>query len=330
MNLNDLQFVVTIAEEKNITRAAERLFVTPSALTQMIQRLEHEMGVSLFLRSRSGCFPTEEGKVFVNSAREVVRIMRETNSRIHDIADNHTATLSVSFPPEHGAQMFSTVYSAFRRSYPNITISVRETSVRKQQAMVASGELDLGFMTLIDSQKTADVYIPLVREEMLIALPSDAEPARYCVQEAGSRFPVLDLAYLKGYPMGQLYKESTFRSWTDSLFSKAGYFPSVIIEATRPSTLLNLVATGMCGCLVTDYQCRNRFSSGDFSFFCLPSHPYWHIMACYKRGGYLSNPMKTLIGLAKEYWLSRETNLYHDGPRMENDPSPSPQATAAV
>ena len=57
MNLKELEYVVAIADEKSLTKAAERLFITPSALTQQVLRLENELHAPLFIRSRSGWRP---------------------------------------------------------------------------------------------------------------------------------------------------------------------------------------------------------------------------------------------------------------------------------
>ncbi len=74
MNLKEIEYIVKIAEEKGLTRAAEKLFITPSALNQQLVRLEKEIGTQLFYRSLSGWTPTEAGEVYLSADEEMIRI----------------------------------------------------------------------------------------------------------------------------------------------------------------------------------------------------------------------------------------------------------------
>ena len=65
MNLKEIEYIVTLAEERKLARAAQRLFITPSALTQQVSNLEHEIGLPLFERSRSGWSPTRAGQIYL-------------------------------------------------------------------------------------------------------------------------------------------------------------------------------------------------------------------------------------------------------------------------
>ena len=72
MDLRQIQYIVAIAEENNITRAAEKLYITQSALNQQLLKLEKELGVQLFHRSRTDWHPTEAGEIYLKAAREML------------------------------------------------------------------------------------------------------------------------------------------------------------------------------------------------------------------------------------------------------------------
>lgn len=80
MNLRDVESIVKIAQEGNIARAAEKLFITPSALTQQLQHLEEEIGTPLFTLSRKGCTLTDAGAIYLESAKKLLEI-RHINHR---------------------------------------------------------------------------------------------------------------------------------------------------------------------------------------------------------------------------------------------------------
>ena len=76
MNLKEIEYILKIDEEKNVTHAAEKLFLTPSALNQQLLRLEQEIGAPLFNRIRNGWTRTEAGEIYLNGAREIMRIKK--------------------------------------------------------------------------------------------------------------------------------------------------------------------------------------------------------------------------------------------------------------
>lgn len=293
MYLKELEYIVKLAEERNLTRAAEKLFITPSALTQQLMKLEEDIGTPLFLRSRSGWTLTEAGEIYLTSAREMLRMKHETYQKLQDIAQIKKGTLTIGFPPERGARMFSGIYPSFHRKYPDITIQIKELSVRRQQTMIANGQLDMGFMTLTDSQKTEDIYMKLHPEEILLAVPSD-HPA--CRQMNISEHA--DLSLLKDTPFATIYKESTARRLMDDIFRQTDFTPDIIFESARFQTILDIVNQGLCCGLVSSYYTGLSYSN--VSFFHLAEHPQWQLCASYKRGSYLSEAARYIISLASE------------------------------
>src|SRR5512139_496959 len=95
--LRHLRYVVAVANHSSLGRAAEALGMTQPALTRSLQTLEHQVGVPLFTRSKTGMVPTDEGRLFLDRAREVVRIA-------DDLAkDSRRSQLTHGFPVGFGA-----------------------------------------------------------------------------------------------------------------------------------------------------------------------------------------------------------------------------------
>ena len=147
MDVKQMTYILTIAQEGGISKAAAKLFITQSALDQQLLKLEHELGTRLFFRSRSSFALTEAGRVYVEYARRMLELKNEAYRIIHDIAGRRRGTLSLAFAPERGMEMFMAVYPRFYQSYPEVTVTPREISVRRQLEMLAGDELDLGFIS---------------------------------------------------------------------------------------------------------------------------------------------------------------------------------------
>ena len=304
MNLRELEYIVTLAEEKSLTKAADRLFITPSALTQQVLRLEKELHTPLFLRSRNGWQTTQAGEIYLQAAKKMLFMKQDTYKQIQDLTARKAYSVTIGFPPERGSAMFSAIYPVFREKYPDITIHLRETSVLSQQDLVASGQLDLGFMTLADSQKTQDEYITLQKEEILIAVP-DTYPDELLMAappQKDSPYPVISLKKLKNEPFAMMSGTSTLRGVQEEIFRRNQIQPIVSFETARAKTIFEMISYNLCCALVCEYHVLSQ-KSRKAKIFAMPDHPYWEIAACYRKGKYLSEVEKYLIQLVKQYCI---------------------------
>lgn len=300
MNLKDIEYIVKIAETGGIARAAEQLFVTPSALTQQLLRLEDELGAPLFIRSRKGWKPTEAGEIYLQTAQEMLKMKAETYRRLQDIAEIKKGTLSIGLPPERGAALFTSVYPKFLREYPDVRVQIHEISVRKQQQMIAHGELDIGFLTLTEYQKTNDEHVYIHKEEALIAVPSAHPVCRYAITNAGISLPELDIARLQYESFALVQKESTFRELSDDIFRQAGFEPILLLETSHLNTILAMANAQLCCGLVPSFHASD--APEGVNFFTLPEHPCWHLVASYRKKTRLNRPARRFLELAIEFW----------------------------
>ncbi len=300
MNLREIEYVVKIEEERNLTRAAEKLYITPSALTQQLNHLEKEIGAPLFFRSRNGWIPTEAGEIYLETAKEMLRMRRETYKRLQDVVERRKGVLSVGFPPERGADMFTSVYPAFHQRYPEITINVCEVRVREQQQMIAKGDLDIGFMTLCEKHQTDDEYIFINTEELVLVVPAGHPLCKKHGPALPNSYPEFDFTCLRYEPFAQMYKGSTVREFVDDIFSRSNFHPVVLFETAKAQTIIDMAAAKLCCGLVPSFYADS--DNRKVEFFSLPSHPTWNIKASYKKGSYLNRAAKYFVELASDYW----------------------------
>lgn len=303
MDLKQIEYIVKIDDEHSITRAAEKLFVTQSALNQQLLRLEKELGAPLFHRSKVDMRPTEIGQVYLDNAREILRIKQRTYNLINDMTDAKKGRLSIGFTPGRGSEMFTHVYPSFHQAYPNVIVEPHELSVHRQQQMISQGNLDIGFQTLSERQRTLTVsYIKLGEEEIFLLVPSIHPAAEQlaATQTASAPFPIANLTLFQYEPFVLMYKESTIRAITDEIFRKSGFTPNVLFETASNNTVLSMIEANLCCGVVPEYYVR-RLPKG-ISCFAFPTHPSWDIAANYRKNGYLSEAAKYFIELVRNFW----------------------------
>lgn len=296
MNLRELEYIVALDEERNLKKAAEKVSVTPSALTQKVMQLEKDVGIALFIRSRNGFIPTEAGKKYIDASRRILQIKKDIYNELHDMSNQQSGSLNVGIFPERGADIFSSIYPKFHHRYPDICINLIETSVFSQQKMIEAGSLDLGLMTLSDEQKSNDNYILISREEILLAVPEEFLLEDSTCYDPGSRFPVISITDLRCEPFALMSDFSTLRFQQEKVFKQNHMEPRILFESSRQNSILDMVSCKLCCALVSEHYIHSRHAK-NVRFFAMPEHPTWNVMACHKKGSYLTDAQKYLIQL---------------------------------
>lgn len=299
MDFKQLEYILKIAEENNITRAAEKLYISQSALNQQLLKLEKELGTPLFHRSRTNWGLTEAGRIYVEGAKAAMNIKKETYNRIYDVSNAKKGHLTLGLTPGRGLTMFTAIYPELHRNCPNLEVVPIEMRVRAQQQAIAKGEIDIGFMTLHPRERTGDHYIPLATEELAVIIPA-GHPLAAKAAPPGEPPAVLYLRELRYEPFVLMDKSSTLRTLCDTVFERAGFHPNVLFETNNTGGIASMVASTLCCGIIPGYYVKKP--SDKLAVFALESHPFWEIAISYRDNSYLSSGAKEFIRLAQEYW----------------------------
>ncbi len=130
MDTKYLTYILAIAKRKNMTKAAEELFVSQSSLSQYLSKLERELGTPLFYRSKGRLSLTPAGELYVAAAKEVVRIKDELYRNIHSLGDiEDQGHITIGVTSQFGLQMLTQLIPPLKTRYPDVTIEISETNV---------------------------------------------------------------------------------------------------------------------------------------------------------------------------------------------------------
>lgn len=130
----------------SIRAAADRLFVTPSALSRELQKLEEELGVSLFERRSRGMALTAEGKVYLNHVRDVLNGEARMRSELDALQNLHRGQVQLLTVEGYASDYLAPAVAQFQQRYPHIRFSLRITHAAAVVAGIASGEADIGLI----------------------------------------------------------------------------------------------------------------------------------------------------------------------------------------
>lgn len=243
MESRQLRYFVTVARERNFTRAAEKLHIAQPPLSRQIQALEEEFGVSLFDRSKRPLTLTDAGRLLFEQSVHVLDRMDEMKSMLRRLVEAERSHFAIGFVASTLYGYLPEVIRRYRAVRPDVELTLLELTTMEQLAALKEGRIDVGFgrIPLDDS----GIERVLLRNEKLCA----ALPQTHRL--AGREGPVL-LAELADDSL-VVYPKSPRPSFADqvlALYRERNLRPAAVLEVRELQTALGLVAAESGICLV--------------------------------------------------------------------------------
>ncbi|POX51850.1 LysR family transcriptional regulator [Streptomyces sp. Ru71] len=237
MDLQQMRYVVAVADTRNFTRAAERCFVVQSSLSHRIAALERELGVRLFARSSRRVELTDAGAAFVASARECLAAADRA------VADAAAATgavrgrLAVGVIVTTAAVDVPELLQRYRARHPDVRVGLRSGRSDELAAAIRAGELDIAFLGMPEDERPPGVEtVVLDRDEHVLVVPAGHRLA------GAERVTLAQIAeetyvdFIDGTPA---------RAQSDRAFAAAGLARDVAYEAGVVELMTGLVGRGL-------------------------------------------------------------------------------------
>lgn len=307
---NRKDLIYTVYQEKSISKAAQKLFVSQPSLSIMIRKIEEEIGLPLFDRTSKPIRMTEAGMEYVKAAEAIMHIEKSFDNYVNSANELLTGSLTIG-----GNQLLSSLVlpkyiSQFIRRYPNIQLHLADDNSLALENMISSGQLDL----VIDNRKLdAETFEQQLwhTEHLLLAVPAGSEYNRGLEEYQLREENILSGAYLASdvkpvpldgfgdIPFISMTKDNDTRRRSDEILKEAGVTPNVILEIDRLVTLYNFIEIGAAASVVSDTLVRHiQHHNGKVLFYRLASpHAQRDIYVSYKRNRYYSRAMQAFMEL---------------------------------
>lgn len=146
MTLVQLQYIVALDTHRHFVTAAEKCFVTQPTLTMQVKKLEEELGVKIFDRSRSPLHPTPIGEKILQKAREVLMQAGEIEEMVQSEDERISGKFKLGIIPTLAPYLLPRFIKNFTRRYPNTKLITREMQSSEIIAALQNNDLDLGLM----------------------------------------------------------------------------------------------------------------------------------------------------------------------------------------
>ncbi len=175
MTFRQLEYIIEVAEQGSISIAARKLMISQPSLSQTIKSIENEFGIILFDRSSVPLIPTKAGTIFLSKAKTILGTFEDLKKEISlTESDSHELHIGIS---DSAALINKHIFREFQTKFPKIKLILVERDQFMLERMLEAGKLDMIF-TMIPSENSNLTVIPLVEDELLIALPKNHPVSR--------------------------------------------------------------------------------------------------------------------------------------------------------
>jgi DNA-binding transcriptional LysR family regulator len=235
VEIRQLTYFVTVAEELNFGRAAERLHIVQPAVSQQIRRLERELGVALFDRSSRHVRLTAAGERLLPEARAVLATADRARQVATGIAVGTDGILRVGTSQGLGERLDRTL-EELRKSAPRLQVRLVSAPAAERIARVRAGELDAAFVRALTTAPGVEL-LPIWQDPLTVALPATHPLAAQ---------PTIQLPQLSGIPLrlAPRHDNPTFHDLILGACADAGFDPLLGPPFTTVQDALAEIGTG--------------------------------------------------------------------------------------
>ncbi|MCF2662144.1 LysR family transcriptional regulator [Pseudoflavonifractor phocaeensis] len=246
MNFLHLKYFLMVAEELNITRAAERLYISQQSLSNHISNMERELNVKLFTRSPKLSL-TYAGDQLVQTATQILDLHTQFLTKVGDINRHYLGVLRVGISHTCGLALLPEILPRFREEFPMVEFSLSEGNSNQLEDELSHGRVDLIICfqpIMLEGVET----VPLTEQKLVMVVPRGftdqlfggrAEEVRAQFQQGA------DIAAFQQMPFVLIKRGNRTRSIVDQYFSRYYFKPKLILETENTVTTLAMAQAGV-------------------------------------------------------------------------------------
>lgn len=173
MNLKQLRYFLVVAEEKQITSAAKRLYIAQPPLSYQLKQLEKELGAQLFKRTAHGIELTDAGQIFQSYANEIISLAQNAENQVHKTISGELGTIAIGMASSSTGLIPMNSFNELRKYYPEISFDIYEDNTYGILDKLEKKTIDLGIVRTPYNQTGLNTKTLTTEKMMAISVDPD-------------------------------------------------------------------------------------------------------------------------------------------------------------
>ncbi|MDG0841959.1 LysR family transcriptional regulator [Staphylococcus equorum] len=242
MELRHMQYFVEVVNQKSMTKAAAKLFITQPTISNTIRLLEKELEVTLFNRYKNQIYLTDAGEAFFFQCKEMLKMYENIPNELSNLLELKSGHLKIGIPTIINIRRLIKLISQFHDSYPNVTFQLFENGSKKIENDIYYGDLDMGITVLPTNHKIFSTFTFL--EEKLKLVVHKNHPL--------SDKNTIDIEDLEHQEFILFNSDFYLNDKIKNTCRNYGFNPDIIFETTQWSFIEEMLINNMGICILPE------------------------------------------------------------------------------
>lgn len=244
MDIKNIHYLFALEEYGNVSAASGKLYISQPTLSQFLKKYEEYLGYTIFIRTKEGLKLTQEGQIFLDTARRIIKMEQDMQAQLADASNKMTGKITFALSAQRAHSVLPLVLPKFTQQYPNITVEIAEGHTKSLEYQLQKGNISLAFLVppLNNPALPCETFM---REEMFLAVPKGLHP-RLEIHQSQGHMPWVELTKpLEDYLFILADPSYRTRDFTNEVFQRYDFVPKRTMTFRNINLLAKLASSGM-------------------------------------------------------------------------------------
>lgn len=293
-----------IAKEQNLTKAAQKLYLTQPALSKFLKEKEQSLGVHLFERIENKYVPTYAGRMYIEKGVEILDLKKKLDAEISALAKNNEGELRIAYPIMRGSYLIHKTLPQFSKLYPNVKVIIKEENSGFIENMLIHGEVDIVFFnTPIEGKDLTCESICM--EDLVLVTPPDHPAQKYAINRPDYKYHWIDIHHFQNDRFIMQLHDQRGAVAAKQAFDSVGFAPSNVMTLRNIGATVRLATQGYGLCVVSDIHPLNMEGDVKPLLFSIGDPPVkMEFVAVYRKNSHLTDYARKYIEIVRDAAVS--------------------------
>ncbi|MDU1007158.1 MAG: LysR family transcriptional regulator [Clostridium butyricum] len=301
MDFKELEYVLSIAKNNSISKAAKELYISQPSLSKYLQNLEKNIDVKLFERCGNNFILTYAGEKYISYAKEILKIKNDMDHELFDILNNTKGRLNIACSIVRSPYIISETLPKFKKMYPDVKVNfIEESNSNNLGKLLISGDADIAIFNYNENNNILDSYL-IKEEEIMLAVNSNHPLANEGIKLRGCNLPWIDITKFKNENF--VINCSTQKSGeiAQKVFDEMKIQPNVILKTRSVECAVRLAASGFGISFASETHLKHMNLKNAPVYFSIGNPKLTvKLFAVYRKNGYMPQYIHDYIKIVKD------------------------------